>query len=584
MQAPTCRVSSPARPTGSVGGGTGRGAARARPAGVEPEGFRSTGGLAVGGVGWCEPLGAVGRTIAVDRLRAARGGRRWQRQAELARSGLRRLLPWLALGRRRPLTGHVVRVSHASLLPQPRTARANRRQDAGGAVTVTTLHSCLARCTASGHGRSFAGEGWPAQDSGPVVHAGPRLAQRQLGSAVLANHVGLRPPVLRPDGVCAARRTHRPLWTGSRRREWSGRRPAERRFGVRSIRRRPRRRGAQRVHSGLTRFLALEMGQPLVVGQLPPARRGIVRRPPAHDLRQLVRRRLAAVVAPCGRRRHLRTQEPTSLRAAVRRRRPTPLRNLVPAAGPMPRRRRRGPGRRGPTRGSHPRRRGPVGTRPPGLTTVGFGPRICLRNTRARRSRLPSLVGDLGPVACRRHGARGVRLIGAGRLAGSGGGGRLGMRIRPPTGGFGLGRPALRGAGLAGPDPAVDRVDRRAPQLLLGLGGRGPGIGGPRRLRLARNDRVPAVDGGRGRGTTVVGRLSEPRRRRLGRRDVLRTVRFAGRRQPQPVLLGVPARECVGEPARTLAVVVGRMLTSAHPGSLPSSATGAPPLQAVQPR
>ena len=333
------------------------------------------------------------------------------------------------------------------------------------------------------------------------------------------------------------------------------------------------------------RFLALEMGQPLVVGQLPPARRGIVRRPPAHDLRQLVRRRLTAVVAPCGRRPHIRTQEPTSLRAAVRRRRPTPLRKLVPAAGPMPRRRRRGPGRGGPTRVSHPRRRGPVGTRPPGLTTFGFGPRICLRNTPARRSRLPSLVDDLGPVARRRYGARGVRLIGAGRLAGSGGG-RLGMRIRPPTGGIGLGRPALRGAGLEGPDPAVDRVDRRGPQLLLGLGGRGPGIGGPRRLRLARNDRVPAVDGGM-RGTTVVGelgRLGEPRRRRLGRRDVLRTVRFAGRRQPQPVLLGVPARECVGEPAWTLAVVVGRMLTSAHPGSLPSSATGAPPLQAVQRR
>jgi hypothetical protein len=239
----TCRISSRARPTGSVAGGARRGATRVRPARVEPEGVRSTGGPAVGGVGWCEPLNALGRTIAVDRRHTARGGRRWQRQAELTRSGLSRLLPWLALGRRRPLAGHVVRVSHASLLPQPRTARANRRQDAGGAVTVTTLRSCLARWTASGHGRAFAGEGRPAQDSCPVVHAGPRLAQRRLRSAVVAGRIGLTPHV-RPDGVCAARRTNRPLWTDCRRREWSGRLPAGRRLGVRSIRRRPCRRGA----------------------------------------------------------------------------------------------------------------------------------------------------------------------------------------------------------------------------------------------------------------------------------------------------------------------------------------------------
>jgi len=207
-----------------------------------------------------------------------------------------------------------------------------------------------------------------------------------------------------------------------------------------------------------------------------------------------------------------------------------------------------------------------------------------MRNTPARRSRLLSLVDSLGPAGSRRHGARGARLFGARRLAGSAGGGRLGIRIRRPAGGIGLRWPTLGQSGLEGPDPAVDRVDRRGPQLLLGLGGRSPGIGGPRRLRLVRNDRVPAVDSGRGRGTTLVGRSAEPRRRRLGRRDVLRPLRFAGRRQPRPVLLGVPTRECVGEPARTLAVVVGRMLTSAHPGSLPSSATGAPPLQAVQRR
>jgi len=341
VRARTRRISSCARPMGSVAGDARRGTTRVRPAGVEPEGVRSTGGPAVGGAGWCEPLCAVGRTVAVDRRRTAGGGRRWQRQAELTRSGLSRLLPWLALGRRRPLASHVVRVSHASLLPQPRTARANRRQYAGGAVTVATLRSCLARWTASGHGRPFPGEGRPAQDSRPVVHAGPWLAQRRLRSAVVAGGIGLAPHVLRPDRVCAARRTHRPLWTSCRRREWSWRLPAGRRLRVRSIRRRPCRRGAEEVHSGLPRFLALEMGQPLVVGQLPPARRGVVRRPPAHDLRQLVRRRLATVVPPCGRRPRIRTREPTSLRAAVRGRRPTPLRNPVRAAGPMPRRRRR---------------------------------------------------------------------------------------------------------------------------------------------------------------------------------------------------------------------------------------------------
>jgi hypothetical protein len=309
------------------------------------------------------------------------------------------------------------------------------------------------------------------------------------------------------------------------------------------------------------------MGQPLVVGQLLPARRGIVRRPPAHDLRQLVRRRLAAVVAPCGRRPRIRTREPTSLRAAVRRRRPAPLRDPLRAGGPMPtRRRRRGPVHCGAACVSHPRRPGPVGTRPPGLTTFGLGPGLGMRNTPTRRSRQLSLVDSLGPAGSRRHGTRGARLIGARRLSGSAGGRRLVMRIRRPAGDIGLRRPALGEGGLEGPGRAVDRVDRRGPKLLLGLGGRSPGIGGPRRLRLAPNDRVPAVDGGRGRGTTLVSRLGKPRRRRLG----LRTLRFAGRRQPQPVLLGVPTRECVGEPARTPAVVVlRRMLTSAHPGSPP---------------
>ena len=104
-------------------------------------------------IGWCRSIGAVGRPIRVGRRHAACGRRplvvrprRRQRQAEPARAWFGRWrLHGLAPGRRRPLPGRVVRLSHASFLPKPRTARANGRQDAGGAVTVTALLARLRR-------------------------------------------------------------------------------------------------------------------------------------------------------------------------------------------------------------------------------------------------------------------------------------------------------------------------------------------------------------------------------------------------------------------------------------------------------
>jgi hypothetical protein len=380
---------------------------------MEPEGVRCTGGLAVGGVGWCEPRGAVGRTIAVDRRRTAGGWRWWERQAELARAGLRRHLPCHALGGRRPLAGHVARVSHASLLPQPRTARANRRQDAGGAVTVTAALSRHAGWTASGHGRSFADECRPAEDSGRVVHPGLRLARCGLGLAVVAARVGSAPPVLRRDRMRAARRTHRPLWTTRRRRQGRRRVRPGLGLGIRAVRRGPRRRTARGVHSGLRRFVALEMRQPLVVGQLASTRGGVVRGPPAHGLRQLVRRPLTTAIASRGLCRRIRTPRPMCLRATARRRL-TPVRNRV--GGSMPRRRRRGPVHRRPTGVRHPRRRGPAGVRPARLRTRELrGPRISVSG------RLRSRVGRLGPAVRLGICGCGVRPLGARRLVRAGG-------------------------------------------------------------------------------------------------------------------------------------------------------------------
>jgi hypothetical protein len=249
---------------------------------MKPRWLRSTEGLAVGGVGRYRPVCAVGRTAVVPRRRTARIGRRRERQAELARPGLGRRLHRLAVGRRPPLPGHVVRVSHACLLPQPRTARANRRQDAAGAVTVTALLTRLARWTASGHSRPLSGERRPPQDSRRVVDSAVRLSRGRPGAPVVPPRVDSvrdRWRLLVPcrDGMRTARRTHRPLWTGRGRRQRGRHVRPVRRLGSRSIRRRPRRPAACGVHSGLLRLVPLEVGQPLVVGQLPLARLRVVR-------------------------------------------------------------------------------------------------------------------------------------------------------------------------------------------------------------------------------------------------------------------------------------------------------------------
>jgi hypothetical protein len=97
----------------------------------------------------------------------------------------------------------------------------------------------------------------------------------------------------------AARRAHRPLWTN--RRQWPRNRRVCRRWrrGGGSIRRRPRRRTTRGVHSGL--LVAAEVRRPLVVSQLPLARRRLGRRPPAHGLGHIVRRsRLVGRPAPVG--------------------------------------------------------------------------------------------------------------------------------------------------------------------------------------------------------------------------------------------------------------------------------------------
>ena len=339
--------------TTEAAGGRARGAAGTGRAGAEADRVGSTEGLAVGGVGWCRSIGAVGLTVRVDRRRTACRRRRLavgllrrERQAGLARAGLSRRLHRLALGRRRPLAGHVVRLSHASLLPQPRTARTDRRQDAGRAVTVTALFACLPRRIASGHGLLLAGERRPAEDSCRVVHTGLWLAEGravdEAGSAVVALGIESAPYRRRPliacrDGMSAARRAHRPLWTSSRWWQRSGCVRPSRGLETRSIRRRPRRRASRGVHSGLSRrpirLVALEVRQPLVVGQRPLAPRRPVRRPPAHGLGHVVRPPLAGVVALVGLRRHIRTPRPVGLRAAQGvgpgGRRPTGLRGIV---------------------------------------------------------------------------------------------------------------------------------------------------------------------------------------------------------------------------------------------------------------
>ncbi len=314
-------------------------------------------------------------------------------------------------------------------------------------------------------------------------------------------------------------------------------------------------------------------------------------------------------------------------------RRPTPLRGIVLAGGP-------GAGRLGGRRPvrcrrprlgcvGHPGRRGPTGRarilgrpvpvrvadQPGGLIRPAcrLGSARCgrrrplspvrilrfgqIRRTRPRRC----LAGTLGAAA-----RRGEPRSPIGGLGPAGSAGGLGLRARRDRsvgspealwggwlrgapwlwgagGGVGLGGPALGEGGLAGTDAAVDRVIGWGPQLLIGVRGRGPGIGGPRRPGVARHDGVPAVHRRRRRRAALVGRRGELGRRRLRGRHVLRAVRLTARRRPHPALLCVPPRERVGQSARTLPVVVGRILASAH-RSLPSSATDVAPLQAVQPR
>jgi hypothetical protein len=212
-----------------------------------------------------------------------------ERSTELTRIGLSRRIKRLAFGRRRPLPGHVVRVSHACPLPKPRTTRSNRRQDAGGAVSITALPVRLRRRSDSGPGRLLAAERRPAEDPSRLVHAVRRLALRRdvdrPRAAVVGQRAGPVPyrgrlPVLRRNRMRTARRPNRPLWTSRRRRQWSGR-PRRRRLGTRSIRGRPWRRTTRDVHCRLSsrsiRSAALEVRQPLLVGQLPPVRPGVFR-------------------------------------------------------------------------------------------------------------------------------------------------------------------------------------------------------------------------------------------------------------------------------------------------------------------